>query len=72
MFLYDTINKLNVLFFNILIITYRFLISNTLYEVLKEKSMHVFMKKIETCQKLGRTESVMFGYCIKFTKPHCF
>ena len=37
MFLYDTINKLNVLFFNILIITYRFLISNTLYEVLKEK-----------------------------------
>ncbi|KLA25638.1 hypothetical protein B4080_2278 [Bacillus cereus] len=34
--------------------------------------MHVFMKKIEACQRLGRTASAMFGYCIKFTKSHCF
>jgi len=48
------------------------LISNPLYELLKEKSMHVFMKKIEACQRLGRTESATFGYCIKFTKSQCF
>ncbi|PFT98123.1 hypothetical protein COK78_22485 [Bacillus thuringiensis] len=34
--------------------------------------MHVFMKKIEACQRLGRTESATFGYCIKFTKSQCF
>ncbi len=34
--------------------------------------MHVFMKKIEACQRLGRTESAMFEFCIKFTKPQCF
>lgn len=31
-----------------------------------------FMKKIEACQRLGRTESATFGYCIKFTKSQCF
>ncbi|EDR95373.1 hypothetical protein LamDB_35810 [Bacillus anthracis] len=34
--------------------------------------MHAFMKKIEACQRLGRTESATFGYCIKFTKSHWF
>ncbi|QWI16775.1 hypothetical protein EXW48_12525 [Bacillus wiedmannii] len=57
---------------NICIIIYQFLISNTLSGFLKEKKYACFYEEIEAFQRLGRTESATFGYCIKFTKSQCF